>query len=479
VPQRTPLEWLQFLFPLLNQQAKDCELFRAYYKGEHRLSYATAKFKEAFQDYFPPMADNWCQVVVDASVERIGIQGFRFGGLDQPADEEAWDIYQANNLDRESRILHTEAIKCGRAFLLVDPNFSPARITVESPLEVYVHRDPATGERLAAIKRWRGDDGHSYVTLYLPERVHKFRSRGKTRTLYGKPSFEEFQDLPEGLPNPLKVVPMIPVENNPDLVFGGVSDLEVIIPIQDRVNKLCLDLDVNSEFYAAPQRWATGWEVPRDENGQPLPAASHQQVAAAQTRFLAFDDPDTKVGQLQPGDPATFVRPIEMYVQHMAALSRTPPHYLLGKMANLSGDALKAAETGLVAKVMSKQQDFADPWEEALGLATGRQSEDAEVIWRYPESRTFGQLVDGAVKLHDSLSLPLEMSWEIIGLSPQQIKRAKRLLGLPDRATEEEIQDKLAEQAQARMPDIENGNDPQRDAGGNNGNGREAQAQNA
>jgi len=480
--ERTPIEWLQFLMPLLNEQAKNTQLFRDYYGGKHRLSYATAKFREAFRDYFPPMADNWCQVVVDASVERLGIQGFRFGGLDQPADEEAWHVFQANNLDRESRVLHTEAIKCGVAFLLVDPNFEPTRITVEHPNEVYVYRDPATRERLAAVKRWKGDDGHAYATLYLPDRVYKFKSRGRIRTLGGRPSWEAFEDLPEGLPNTYGVVPMIPVENNPDMLLGGMSDLEVIIPIQDRVNKLCLDMDVNSEFYAAPQRWATGWELPRDANGNPLPLTNASEVAAAQSRFLAFDSPDTKVGQLSPGDPATYVVPIEMYVQHMAALSRTPPHYLLSKLANLSGDALKAAETGLVAKVTSKQDDFSDPWEEALGLATGHaDEEDSEVIWRDPESRTFGQLVDGAVKLHDSLHVPLEMSWEIIGLSPQQIVRAKKLLGFSENATEKEMQEELAKRAIAALPPpaAPNGSTPSRDAGGNNGPRRDAATQTA
>ena len=77
---------------------------------------------------------------------------------------------------------------------------------------------------------------------------------------------------------------------------------------------------------------------------------------------------------------------------------------------------------------MAKQDDFGDAWEEALGLATGKDSSDAEVIWRDPESRTFAQLVDGVVKLHESLDVPREMAYEMIGLSPQQIERAEKLI---------------------------------------------------
>ena len=123
------------------------------------------------------------------------------------------------------------------------------------------------------------------------------------------------------IPNIDGVVPMIPVENNPDMLPGGTSDLDVVIPLQDRVNKLCLDLDVGSEFHAAPQRWAAGWEPPTDDDGKPLP---NTQIEAATSRFLAFSDPDTTVGSLPPGDPAAYVEPIEMYIQHIAAISANP-----------------------------------------------------------------------------------------------------------------------------------------------------------
>jgi hypothetical protein len=102
----------------------------------------------------------------------------------------------------------------------------------------------------------------------------------------------------------------------------------------------------------------------------------------------------------------------------------------------MAGDALKVAETGLVAKCLSKQIAFDDPLEEAIAMAMGKsgdEADSAEVIWQNPESRTFGQLVDGVVKLRQEVALPLEMAWEMIGLSPQQIARAKKLIGLPER----------------------------------------------
>ena len=54
-----------------------------------------------------------------------------------------------------------------------------------------------------------------------------------------------------------------------------------------------------------------------------------------------------------------------MLIQHVAAQTRTPPHYLLGAMGSFpSGESLKATETGLVAKVRRKMLSFGEGWEE-------------------------------------------------------------------------------------------------------------------
>jgi hypothetical protein len=451
--QRSPGAWLTFLEPRLDVQSQSINIYRRYYAGVHRLSYATAKFKEAFARFFPPIADNWMQIVVDAPVERLRIIGFRYGGdagVDDvaPIDEDARKTWQRNNLDLVSRQVHTEAIKCGVAYLLVDPTPDEGpRITGEHAHQVYVHVDPESGERLAAIKRWVGDDEFTYANIYMPDGIVKFRSKEKVRNSgLGAASYTR---IDAGV-NDLQVVPMIPVMNSPDMLHGGTSDLEVAIPIQDRINKLCLDLDVGSEFTAAPQRYASGWDPPRDpQTGQPLKKA---QQAAAVSRMLAFPEVDTKVGSLPSGDPAAWVTPIEMYVKHLGAVSRTPPHYLLGQLANVSGDGMKMAETGLVSKSTAKQDDFADPWEETVSLSIGKDPENCEVLWGDPESRTFSQMVDAVVKVRDSLEIPLEVAWEMVGLTPQQINRIRRLLKVkPGQSVDEVVQARKQAEQQAQF----------------------------
>lgn len=432
VETRTPKDWLDRLCTALDAQARAAAIPEAYYNGHHPLQFATSKFKEAFGNLFAAFADNWCPIVVDAPVERLQIIGFRFGN---DIANDAWDIWQANALDIESVIAHTEAGKCGQAYLLVDPNGGEPRITVEHPSQVIVATDPGDRrKRLAALKRWQGDDGYLNATLFLPDAVMKFRSA--TAIQFAGIGVIEWQARDGGGSNPFGVVPVIPLENNPSLLYGGESDLKPAIPIQNAINKLCTDMIVASEFGAFRQRVLTGVEIPRDpETGRPL---GRSEIVAAMSRLWTFESTDAKVYDLSPTDLKNFVAAIEMFKADLAAQTRTPPHYLLGQVVNASGDALKVAEAGLVSKCRRKILFFSDPWEEAMGLALGAKRgtaiapADVDSLWANPERTSIGELVDASVKKR-TLGVPLETLWLEMGYTPEQIQDMKRLAGLPDR----------------------------------------------
>ena len=57
---------------------------------------------------------------------------------------------------------------------------------------------------------------------------------------------------------------------------------------------------------------------------------------------------------------------------------------------------------------------------------------DAQTLWRDPENRSMGEVVDAQVKLR-TIGVPLEILWERAGFTPQEVERMKRLAGLPDR----------------------------------------------
>lgn len=441
---RTPGAWLAYLERKLVEQQREIDIYERYYDGEHRLAFATLRFRQSFGYLFKALADNWCEIVVDAPVERLFVEGFRFG-KGQPADNGAWDIWQANGLDSESVMAHTEAVKDGRAYLLVAPaEFGEdfPQITVEHASQVVVEHAPGNRRRrLAALKKWRDDDGYEYATLYLPDRIWKWETKEPTRTPpvdgVGKnwvPRAGEESGVNPSAP----VVPVIPLYNNPTMLGDGRSDLKPAIPLQDAINKEIADMLVASEYQAFQQRVITGLEVESDKEGNPTPEM--ERLKTGIDRVIALESKDAKVFTLQSSDLGNYTKAIQLLLQHLAAQTRTPPHYLLGQIVNASGDALKAAETGLVAKVKRKQVDFSDSWEEAIRLALklkgGAQPEkplSAETIWRDPEYRSEGEMVDAALKRR-ALGVPLEAIWEMIGASPQQVEDWASKLDLPERA---------------------------------------------
>lgn len=418
---RTPEQWRDTLLDALARRLSDIQRCDQYYRGEHRMAFTTSQFRQTFGNLFASFADNWCDLIVDASAERLRIEGFRFG--DSSADEAAWEIWQRNALDSESDMAHTDAIKLGCVYALVGPDDGgKALIQVEAADKAIVAVDPAQGKRrLAGLRHWIDEWGVAHAAVYLPDSVTWWRRDGD----YGQWTMEEGSGS-----NPLGVVPLIPLPNSPTLSDRlGRSDIIRVIPLQNAVNKMCGDMIVASEFAAYPQRWATGLDIPlHPETGKPMTA----NFLGGAERIWSVSNENAKFGNFAVSDLGIYVRAIEMLIQHVAAQTRTPPHYLLGAMGSFpSGESLKATETGLVAKVRRKMLSFGEGWEEAMRLAfavegdmTKAEEVDAEVIWANPESRIVGETVDAATKLA-SIGVPRPALWEYIGASPQQIARWK------------------------------------------------------
>ena len=395
-----------------------------YHDGKHRLAFTSQKFREAFGGMFSAFADNWCQLVVDAVEERLNVEGFRYG-TDPNADGDAWKIWQANGLDAESQLAHSEALIKGDSFAIVwgDDEGNP-KISIESPRDVVVAFKPGNRKhRVAALKRWTdGDETHA--TLFTSDFVWKFEKANKAD---GKwlPDIDPNEAWP--LPNPLGVVPVVPLTNRASLTSAyGVSEFLTVIPQQDAVNKLVADMLIASEFIAYPQRYVTGLEVQVDE----VTGRAIAPFNVALDKLLVAEDPAAKFGSLSAGDLNNYVQGIELLVQHIASQTRTPPHYFYLSGNFPSGDAIKSAETGLVAKTRRKMRFFGEGWEEVMRLSFKVLGDprgdiiDAETIWADPEYRSESELADALIK-RSAIGVPRQQLWEDAGYTQTQISRFK------------------------------------------------------
>jgi hypothetical protein len=435
--------WRQRLLRRLLARRDDMHILDAYYAGQHRLAFASTKYREAFANLFRAFADNFCLLVVDAERERLNVEGFRVGN-DREADADAWAIWQRNDLDARSAIAHTEALVKGICYVAVwqDGDGQPL-ITIEDPLQVIVDQDfGGRGPRRAALKVWQDDSQRLFMTLYLPDRIEKWQSKTPlrngsafsvdrwTRPDQWEPREEPGEQWP--LPNALGVVPIVPLVNNPRLTGDGRSEIANVIPIQDAINKTIADMLVASEYGAFRQRWVTGIDIPLDENDQPI-----EPFRTAVDRLWIANPVEggqaPQFGEFSQTDLSGYVQTVEMLVQHIASITKTPPHYLLGQSGTFpSGEALKSTETGLVAKSRLAMRYFGEAWEEVIRLAFKVMNDDradildSETIWRDPESKVQSELTDAVMK-EQALGVPQEALWEKLGYSPQQIARFRRM----------------------------------------------------
>lgn len=412
------------LLEQLGKQAQTARYFERYYDGDHiEFGVTSTKYRESFGGMLNAVRDNWMPIVVDAVGERLRVQGFRFGE-DTQGDHDAWSIWQRAHLDSESELGHTTALTASRAAVLVAPGPDDREIiTVEHPSQMVVATESGNRwKRIAALKSWRDDwTGDTRATLYLPDDVLRWRRASADGSNWEVLSTEL---------NPLGEVPVVPLRNRPNLFDVCKSELDAVTSTQDQINKLVCDMLVASEFQAFRQRWATGVDIPLDpDTGQPV-----QPFAAAIDRLWMVPDEGAKFGEFGQVDLKGYVGAIENRVQSLASRSRTPAHYMLGQTGTFpSGESLKATETGLIAKVRSRQTHFGEAWEEVIRLAFKVRGDarasvtDAETIWADPESRTESEHVDAMVKRR-ALNVPLEQLWEDLGYSPTQISRFRQML---------------------------------------------------
>jgi hypothetical protein len=115
-------------------------------------------------------------------------------------------------------------------------------------------------ERAAGLKVWDDDwTGDLNATLYLADGLYKFRSdrpQGGAVSRSGSRGSVTGEDWPA--PNPLGVVPLVELPNNPRLLLGGVSELADVTDIQDRVNKTLADRLITQDYGSFPAEVGDG-----------------------------------------------------------------------------------------------------------------------------------------------------------------------------------------------------------------------------
>lgn len=358
---------------LLKAQAPRCLLATAYYEGRHKLLFATEKFRNAFGGLFRYFSDNLLSVVIEIITDRMIVNGFGVEEGFSGAGDIAWEIWKRNRMDLYALEAMREAFITGDGYVIIWPDDKGhARIYPQASENCAVFHDPEASEKIVwGVKLWLSWNNRLRLNLYYADRIEKYVTISSFDNSGMVPerlsSFIPFVEGDEAwpVPNPWGEVPIFHFANNARVGSEGRSEILPLTPLQDALNKSIVDLLVNMEYQAFPQRYATGIEVRRDPS-------SKEQVSPFKPgvdRLWVAASPDAKFGDLSQGNLAPFLDVAESFRREIARISGIPLHYFLQSGSFPSGQALRIAETRLIKKVENRQTAFGNIWEDAMAFA--------------------------------------------------------------------------------------------------------------
>lgn len=449
------------IYDRLNARRDEIHTAEDYYDGAQPLTFATQEWKRANAARYKDFSDNWCGTVINSEAERLRWIGLT--GIDDAGAKGIWDTLQVNEFDAQFSAGVVTALTARRAYVMVwsDSDGEPL-VTFEHPAYVEIEYDWENPRlRKAALKTWV-DDKREYATLYTADQIWKFQRDRQSqansadsqaeqgRTMYGSNGHWAAREVSREvwpLPNPLGVVPVVEIANRPTLKGDPVSEIAGVIPMQNAINLLWAYLFLSADYASMPARVLLGTTPPvvpvLDSEGNKVGTRPLEMRELQEKRLAVFSGADAKIDQWDPARLDVFTDVIEIAVGHIAAQTRTPPHYLVANkgLQNLSGDALKNAEAGLVTKV-KEFQTFTDPAlrevARLIALVRGekelaQQARLAKIVWQNPEIRSDSQLSDALLKKRQ-IGYPFAYILEQDGKSPDDIARILTLREVEIRA---------------------------------------------
>jgi hypothetical protein len=428
------------LLSIIFEDGDRLERIDHYIHGQHDDPYMPKTADKEYRLLAKRAVSNWMPLLIGTPAQALYVDGFRPSRklADQESERQTpeWEHWQNSLLDAKQIAVHRAALGYGHSFTLTEKRAKDQKIVTKglSPL------------RTAALYEDAANDNDPYAALTIL-RFANGDTKGEARmwdaTFEYSVSFGALNDDTSittkkvgkhGLPE----CPVTRFCAAVDLEGRTVGVVEPLISLQNRINQTVFDLLVAQTYGSFKVRYATGMAPPMtiqwfDENGVPQASGpldaenppsgwTRKSVPVPMDhnarRFLFAEDEKAKFGSLDETPLEGFIQSIEMSVKHLSALAQVPPHHLLGQIANLSAEALQAAETSLSRKVEEFRKSFGESWERVFRLA-GELAGDAgsaddmggEVLWRDMEQKSLAQSADALGKMAEALDIPKRGLW--------------------------------------------------------------------
>lgn len=387
---------------------------RSYLRDTQRPAWLTAQVPTELHHLARMSRVNLLKLVVDSVAQAMYVDGYRSPGAAD--DEAAWEIWQRNRMDARQIGVHRAALGYGESFLTV----LPGQLGDEA---VPVLRGASPRALTAG---WGDDDEWPVCVLERRRGGWRLIDEAAVYNLKGGDALQTreltFADVAE---HEVGVCPVVRYRATFDLdddldgeTWGEVT--ETLMNLQDQINVTTFGLLVAQHYGAFRQRYILGWLAENEE----------ARLKASASKLWTFEDhpQDITVGEFAQTDLKGYIESREASIRHLATVSQTPAHELLGQLVNLSAEALAAAEAAQRRKITERQTCMGEAHEQALALAgdlAGYATDPgAWIRWKDTEARALASVVDALGKLVQMLGVPPQELWELVpNVSQQQVER--------------------------------------------------------
>ncbi|MFE7480012.1 phage portal protein [Streptomyces sp. NPDC057552] len=424
---RSPLSLARQLLGILHRDGDRLRHIDDYLHGRHADPYMPPQADDEYRLLARRAVSNWTPLLVGTPAQALYVDGHRQGGGSGEPDgpdtaTPEWEHWQASRLDARQAAIYRGALAYGHSFTVTERNQAGEIVTrgLSALKTAALFEDAANDDIPAAaltVTVWPQDE--------QPGQARLWDARREYTVTFMALSDERSVRVQARRPHGAGECPVTRFSAYVDLEGRTLGVIEPMIALQDRINQTVFDLLLAQSYGSTKVRTVTGMAPPvqrNPETGEPILDADGNPIPLRinhnSRRFLFAEDPDVRFGSLDETPLQGFIDSIDMSIRHLSALAQVPPHHLLGQIANLSAEALQAAEVALSRKIAEFRTSFGESWErvfrlaaELSGNASAAEDYKGEVVWRDMESRSLGQAADALGKLRTQLGIPERGLW--------------------------------------------------------------------
>jgi len=320
---------------------------------------------------------NYMGIVVDKMAGRLNVSKITsaMGETNQAAQDYIDNLLIDNDFEAIQGMMWRGAIRDGDSYVMVDPK--TAKWIVEPGYDgfsgMFALMQQGRDYPIWACKLYSyadldltGDEPSTTVSMkvvvYQPDKISYFTGQAGGSEV----SIDSSANI-EGILNGVKKwsAGIVPIVHYADLKDSftqfGESEIRKAIPVQDVLNRTLHSMVMASEFSAFKITWSIGMEIDMSgitpgavinltligADGKPITNPTTEQVELIKA---------AQVGQFDATDISQYTNQIEKLTIQISHITSTPI-YGVTTQGNLSGEALKQLETGLIGKCQRFQKE--------------------------------------------------------------------------------------------------------------------------